>query len=225
MDIVCLQHVAFEGPALLETWLEKKGIALKTILVPESPLPDVQDCRAVIVMGGPMNIYQHRNHPWLVAEKKFLRQCLDQKVPVLGVCLGAQLLADVLGARVVQNPLREIGWFPIETTPEFLQEFPTHPHKQTVLHWHGDTFELPAGAIRVATSEACKEQGFYIPGSCLGLQFHVESTDASVTSLMAHCADELTEDPFVQTPCQIKGGADPSTFSRWEPVFERLFKI
>ncbi len=99
MDIVCLQHVAFEGPALLETWLAKKGIALKTILVPESPLPEVKDCRAVIVMGGPMNIYQHRNHPWLVAEKKFLRQCLDQKVPVLGVCLGAQLLADVLGAR------------------------------------------------------------------------------------------------------------------------------
>jgi len=225
MDLICLQHVPFEGPALLETWLAQKGVTLKTMFVPETALPDPRDCRGVIVMGGPMNIHQHDGHPWLAGEKRFLRQCLDRRVPVLGVCLGAQLLADALGARVGRNPQREIGWFPIRTTPEMRREFPALAEQMDVLHWHGDTFELPPGAIRVAASAACAEQGFYLPDVCLGLQFHVESTRDSVARLLAHCSDELTEDPFVQTPAQIVAGLAASPFSCWEPVLARLLKV
>lgn len=214
MEITCLQHVAFEGPARLETWLAGKGVALRKVLVSEQELPDPSHCPAVIVMGGPMNIYQHRDHPWLVGEKRFL-----------GICLGAQLLADALGARVFQNAQREIGWFPVEATAEIAQRFPSLAGKPMVLHWHGDTFELPRGATRVAASAACAEQGFYLPGSCLGLQFHAEATPESVRSLLAHCSDELSPAPYVQTAAEIEAGAAQAQFAPWEPLFEDILRI
>lgn len=225
MEITCLQHVAFEAPARMETWLAGKGIALRKFLVSEQELPDPPACHAVIVMGGPMNIYQHRDHPWLVKEKRFLRECVDRGIPLLGVCLGAQLLADALGARVFQNAQREIGWFPVEPTDEIRQMFPTLAGNPTVLHWHGDTFELPKGAIRVARSEACAEQGFYIPGTCLGLQFHVESTPDSVRSLLTHCSDELVAAPYVQSAAEIEAGLARAQFTPWEPLFEDILRI
>ncbi len=225
MEITCLQHVAFEGPARLESWLNGKGIALRRVLVSEQDLPDPSDCAAVIVMGGPMNIYQHRDHPWLVGEKRFLRDCLDRSIPLLGICLGAQLLADALGARVFQNAQREIGWFPVEATAEITQRFPSLAGKPMVLHWHGDTFDLPRGATRVAASEACAEQGFYLPGSCLGLQFHAEATPESVRDLLAHCSDELSAAPYVQNAAEIEAGATRAQFAPWEPLFEDILGI
>lgn len=225
MKIHCLKHVPFEGPGLLETWLEQRGLQLTTHLVPESGLPDVWECEALIVMGGPMNIYQHRDHPWLVGEKAFLRECLDRGVPILGICLGAQLLADVLGARVFQNPEKEIGWFPIDVTPDFLAEFPEFPSRIDALHWHGDTFELPEGSLRVAASSACQEQGFYVPDRCLGLQFHVESTQDSLEALLQNCGDELSPDRFVQSANEIRTGCNVENFTTWEPVFESLLGL
>lgn len=225
MEILCLQHVAFEGPARLETWLNSQGVTLRKVLVSEQELPDPSGRHAVIVMGGPMNIYQHRDHPWLLEEKRFLRACIDQGIPLLGVCLGAQLLADTLGARVFQNTHREIGWLPVEPTPEIRRLFPSLAGAPTVLHWHGDTFELPQGAIRVAASEACPEQGFYLPGVCLGLQFHVESTPDSVRSLLAHCADELTAAPYVQSAAEIEAGLANTQFAPWEPLLRAILKV
>jgi GMP synthase-like glutamine amidotransferase len=225
MEILCLQHVPFEGPAYLETWLARKGIPLRKLLVPEEPLPDSSHFQAVIVMGGPMNIYQYRDHPWLPEEKAFLHRCLTLGIPMLGICLGAQLIADVLGARVVQNTHREIGWMPIQLTPEIRQEFPTLPDELNVLHWHGDRFALPPGAIRVAQSAACEEQGYYIPDKCLGLQFHMETTSESLNALLTHCADELTLAPYVQDAATIAAGLRAPDFSPWEPLLTSILRI
>lgn len=224
-EIICLQHVPFEGPAWLETWLADRNVKIRTILVSEEPLPDCRDCHAVIVMGGPMNIYQHRDYPWLPREKEFIRECLQQGVPLLGICLGAQLLADALGARVVQNAYREIGWFPVRLTPGIRNEFSTLPAELRVLHWHGDMFELPHGTIRIGGSEACAEQGFYIPGRCLALQFHVETTAESLRGLLENCADELAPGPFVQSRTAIEEGARERNFLPWEPLLARALKI
>lgn len=225
MDILCLQHVAFEGPGILEPWLEHRGVRLRKHLVPEGELPDPSPFRSVIVMGGPMNIYQHRDHPWLPAEKQFLRRCLNEGIPLLGICLGAQLIADTLGARVVQGPHREIGWFPIETTADMRHAAPGLPASLDVLHWHGDTFERPPGSIQVARSAACEEQGFYHPGCYLGLQFHVESTPESVENLLHHCGDELTPGAYIQTPAQIREGLTRAAFAPWEPLFTELLRV
>lgn len=224
-EIICLQHVPFEGPAYLETWLAGRGVKIRKIPAAGEALPDPGDCRSVIVMGGPMNIYQHRDHPWLPVEKAFIRECLRRGVPLLGVCLGAQLLADALGARVVQNAHREIGWFPVRLTAEIRNEFPALPAELNVLHWHGDTFELPRGAVRLAGSEACAEQGFYLPGRCLALQFHVETTPESLRGLLENCADELVPGPFVQSRAAIEEGISRRNFLPWESLLARALKV
>ena len=139
-------------------------------------------------MGGPMGIYDHEEHPWLMAEKKIIRQAIDGGKTVLGICLGAQLIADVLGANVYPGPQKEIGWFPIQRAddaPDFL------PDELTVFHWHGDTFEIPDGAIRLASSEACENQGFVYNDRVVALQFHMETTPESMEALIENCGHEL----------------------------------
>lgn len=225
MEIVCLQHVAFEGPGRLKSWLESMGVTVRCILLSEEPLPRPIDCKAVILMGGPMNIYQHRDHPWLVREKNFIRECLECGIPLLGICLGAQLLADSLGARVFQNDVCEIGWFPVRFSEKIKADYPTLGNELKVLHWHGDTYELPEGAIRLASSDACREQGFLIPGKCLGLQFHPEATTASLAALIKHCGDELVPGDYVQSRVEIEGDTYDHDFSVWEPLVKDILLV
>lgn len=176
--IAILQHAASEGPGAVAEWLEQAGFAATFIRWWEnpSPLPSPADFFGAVILGGAMNIYQHRDHPWLVREKAWLDAALAAETRCLGICLGAQLLADRLGARVVQNPVEEIGWWPINFTPEARAAFPGLPERSSVLHWHGDTFSLPPGAIRLATSAGCPEQGFLFPDRVLAWQFHPEVT-------------------------------------------------
>jgi GMP synthase-like glutamine amidotransferase len=148
-----------------------------------------------------MGIYDEAEYPWLAAEKACLRESISAGKTVVGVCLGAQLLADVLGARVFRGPEKEIGWFPIELTAEAAaaEPFAFLPASLEVFHWHGDTFDLPPGAVRLASSAVCENQAFLYDGRMLGLQFHVESTLASVREIVANCADELVPAPYIQT--------------------------
>jgi GMP synthase-like glutamine amidotransferase len=162
----------------------------------------------LVVMGGPMNIYQDRDHPWLRKERTFLEAHIAAGRPAIGVCLGAQLLADALGGRVTQNPRIEIGWWPVEFTPEARERFPFLPEKIETLHWHGDTFELPAGALRLATSAACANQGFLHDGRVLGLQFHPEMTRAVAAELVAECGANLDPAEFVQPGDTILAAPD-----------------
>ena len=180
----------------------------RTRLYLDEPLPDVAEIELLAVMGGPMNVYQYRDHSWLRKEKAFLERAIAAGVPTLGVCLGAQLLADVLGAKVTQNPRVEIGWFPVRLTAEAQDSrlFQAMPTEFTAFHWHGDTFDSPPGARRVADSDACSNQAFEYAGRVVGLQFHLEYTADSIRSMLAHCGHELVDGQFIQGPDQILAG-------------------
>jgi GMP synthase-like glutamine amidotransferase len=201
MRIQVLQHVPFEGPAGIADWAASRGHPLTVArLYRGDPLPALGTFDRLAVMGGPMGIYDEQDHPWLVPEKAFLAAAIQAGKTIVGVCLGAQLLADRLGARVVRNPQKEIGWLPIELTPEALADpvFGPLAPGLTVYHWHGDTFPLPPRAVHLARSAGCEHQAFLHQGRVLGLQFHIETTPESLTALVTHCADEIVPGPYVQ---------------------------
>ncbi|HEY0602415.1 MAG TPA: type 1 glutamine amidotransferase [Herpetosiphonaceae bacterium] len=202
MNIHYIQHVPFEGIGSIGRWCQQHGHVLSnTRVYRDEPLPDLAAVDCLVSLGGPMNVYEHDRYPWLALEKRLVEQAIQAGKPVLGICLGAQLVADVLGARVFGNPYKEIGWFPVELTAAGRSNpiFSGWPEQLPVFHWHGDTFSLPAGALRIARSEGCPNQGFLYGDHVVALQFHLEATPESVQMLIEHCADELTEGPYIQT--------------------------
>jgi len=205
-----LQHVPFEGLGSIEKYLIDRGHELFcTRLWAGDRLPSPDSFAALIVMGGPMGIYDYEDYPWLQVEKEFLAQVVDRGIPILGICLGAQLLADVLGAKVNANPKKEIGWFPVirnKTVPDFLES--VLPEKMTVFHWHGDTFGIPEDAVNLYSSEACAHQAFLYKEHVLGLQFHLETTRESAAALIDNCRNELVQDSWIMTGQEMLGSED-----------------
>ena len=210
MRIHYLQHVAFEGLGSIEEWARDHGAEIGcSRLFANEPLPGLGSFDWLLVMGGPMNIYEEEIYPWLRQEKALIKEAITAGKVVLGVCLGAQLIADTLGAKVTRNRHREIGWFPLHAIHPAMADI--IPAQALVMHWHGDTFALPPGAEPLAASEACQNQGFIYQGRVLGLQFHLETTPESLASLIAHSGDELTVAPFIQTPAEMLAQADRFT--------------
>jgi len=202
MRIHCLQHVPFEGPAAIADWAVQRGHAMQiTRLFEDDELPTQHSFDRLVVMGGPMGIHDEAEYPWLAREKAFLRETIDTGKCIVGICLGAQLIADVLGARVYRGPGKEIGWFPIDLTDAAAKSsvFGQLVKRLRVFHWHGDTFDLPPEAVRLASSEGCLNQAFLYDGRVLGLQFHMESTPASVRAIIDNCGDEIVTAPFIQS--------------------------
>ena len=199
------QHVPFEGPGSIEPWLRAAGhhVTRTPFYTDGTTLPDVPDIDLLIVMGGPMSVNDEQQFPWLVAEKAFIRRTIDAGKPVLGICLGAQLIASAMGARVYPNPTREIGWFPIHgCTAPGTNNF-SFPSSVDVFHWHGETFDLPPGATPLASSAACQLQAFQLGTSVIGLQFHLETTPASARDIVTHCSAELIPGDHVQDAATI----------------------
>ncbi len=162
---------------MIADWAREKGFPLAgSHLYRGDPLPAVEAFDFLVIMGGAMNIYQHRDYPWLVKEKLFIQAAISQGKIVLGICLGAQLIADVLGAKVFQNPEIEIGWFPVELHHAARKHpaFKHFPRELTALHWHGDTFNLPAGSECLASTVVCQNQAFLHGERVAALQFHIE---------------------------------------------------
>lgn len=204
MKVHVLQHVPFEGIGSMASWLSERDAGVTyTRFYESSALPDPKGLDMVIAMGGPMSVNDEAALPWLKAEKLFVRDAVQFGLPVVGVCLGAQLIAGALGARVYPNREREIGWFGIEATPGTDDAF-VFPQKATVFHWHGETFDLPAGAVRLAKSAACANQAFQIGTRVIGLQFHLETTPESLDSIVSNCRHELIESTYVQTESSIR---------------------
>lgn len=212
MNAHYFQHVPFEGLGSIEAWLRDAGYAITCTRFFESPdIPDLSDIDLLIVMGGPMSVNDEAEFPWLAQEKGFIREAVQAGKPVLGVCLGAQLIASALGAKVSKNPVKEIGWFPIQGLPGNERAAFRFPPETTVFHWHGDTFDLPAGAIRLARSPACVNQAFQVGRATLGLQFHLETTPESAAALVANCRAELIPADYVQSEARILA-AEPETY-------------
>ncbi|MDN5850272.1 MAG: type 1 glutamine amidotransferase [Nitrococcus sp.] len=171
-------------------------------------LPDLNDIDFLVVMGGPMSVNDEDEFPWLAQEKQFIRSAVEAGKPALGICLGAQLIASAMGARVYPNHCKEIGWFPVHAVPIDNPACFRFPAVIEAFHWHGETFDLPAGSIRLAQSDACKNQAFQLGKRVIGLQFHLETTPESARELVEHCRAELSSAQYVQSETAILTAAD-----------------
>ncbi len=209
MNVHFLQHVPFENPSGIGDWVKQHGHTFSlTALFDDDPLPNMGGFDWLVVLGGPMNIYEHDRHPWLVDEKRFIREAIEAGTVVIGVCLGAQLLADALGGKVIGNEYREIGWHPVWRTPESEHSpvFRALPLEFTAFHWHGDTFSVPPGCRLTIESEACANQAFEYENRVFALQFHLESSPAGIENLITNCEDELVCGPFIQSVPELRLG-------------------
>ena len=203
MRIHSLEHAPDEGPRCIADWAKERGYPLSRTALYDGEAPPALDAFDVLViLGGAMSIHEHRTHPWLPLEKRFLAETIRARKPVLGICLGAQLLADVLGGKVFQNPVKEVGWFPVRMLDR-AAPFAAFPEQLTVMHWHGDTFTIPDGARRVAESAACANQAFVHGDRVVGLQFHLELEKVGTEDLSATTLAEAGSMPSIQTCEQI----------------------
>ncbi len=205
MKVQVLQHVPFEDIGSMRGWFATRGAELQyTRFFGEPDLPSPDEPDLIVAMGGPMSVNDEEEFPWLRREKQFVREAIGRGVPVLGICLGAQLIASALGAGVYPNTQKEIGWFPIEGTAVPDDRF-RFPERSEVFHWHGETFDLPPGAVRLARSAVCENQAFQIGERVIGLQFHLETTPESADSIITNCRDELVAGaPYIQSEAELR---------------------
>jgi GMP synthase (glutamine-hydrolysing) len=216
MRIHALQHAPFEGLGNIQTWADEcQHTVTITKLFVDEQLPSVASFDALLVLGGPMNIYEESQYKWLKEEKSFIKRVIHEHKYVLGICLGAQLIADVLGAKVYQGKEKEIGWFPVTLSDEVEKRFPFLPKALEVFHWHGDTFDLPIGATLLASSKACINQAFLYNERVIGLQFHLEMTKESIELMIENCKDELQEQRlYVQNIDEINNQYDKVEYTK-----------
>lgn len=199
MNIHYFQHVPFETLGYIGDWAaSRRHVVSRTRFFADDPLPDIDNVDLLIVLGGPMNIYEEPKYPWLAKEKRWIKAAYDRGTPILGICLGAQLLADCLGGSVRRGDEKEIGWFPIDFAADRKGPFAVFPDRLDVFHWHGDMFEPPAGAQLLASSAACANQAFAFGGRAAGFQFHIEMADDNIRRVIENGGDELSEGRYIQ---------------------------
>ena len=208
MRVHVFQHVPFEALGAIEPWLAARDAQITwTRFFADASIPAPDDYEWLIVMGGPMSVNDEAKLPWLRDEKRAIAAAIDAGKTVLGVCLGAQLIASACGAAVTPNREREIGWWPIERVAAADAHPIAHalPPRAEVFHWHGETFGLPADAVHLARSEACETQGFALGSRVVGMQFHLETTPASAAALVQNCSEDLKPGRYVQSGDEMLG--------------------
>ena len=222
MRLHCLQHLPFDDAEVLTEWAEQRGHELKrTNVFDDGQLPSLGDFDALIILGGLLHVHQHDVYPWLVAEKQLIRDCIDGDRPILGICLGGQLIADVLGAKVGRGE-KEIGWYPIDLTPDArrFDYFADWPDRIRPLSFHTDAFDLPPGAVRIARSELCPDQGFTLGGKIIGLQFHIEYTIENIKALVETVAERSSNPALVESARSVLN--EPDRVAPMRELFEQL---
>ena len=210
MRILCIQHDPLDGPGALVEWAAARGHGISTCLICNGePLPPLESFDILVSLGGPMGAYDGEKHPWLTAEKGYLRQAVAAGKKILGLCLGCQLLADALGGKAFRHTCKEFGWQPIDPTEAGRRWFSIESHERTfkAFQWHGDTYTLPPGAVQLARNGAAEQQAFLMKGPAgdqvLGLQFHLEWTEQMAREALAEPGVAPPPSPSVQTPGEI----------------------
>ena len=223
MTVRVLQHVEPEGPGRIGTALERAGYRVETArLHAGDPVPAVtEDVAGLVVMGGPMSVGDTDRHPHLAQEQRLIRECLDSGVPLLGVCLGAQLIAAAAGARVAPGGTFELGWHPVTLTAAAATDplFADAPSSFTPLHWHGDVFDLPHGAVALASSATTRLQAFRLGRTAYGLLFHLEADHAQVEAMSRAFPDDLARAPRTDADRLL----DPAAAAAISPLADRVF--
>ena len=207
----CLQHVPFETPGNIETWIKQNGHFISfTYFFNNGHLPAFEDFDVLVIMGGPMSVHDEKDLDWLKKEKEFIAKVITEKKKILGICLGAQLIAEALGKKVFNNKDKEIGFIPVHFTKSALQNdlFKDFSEYETVFHWHGETFDLPDGAILIASTQACINQAYSIGGNIIGMQFHLEVTPEIVEDMIKHEGHELVPASYIHSAEKIRSELD-----------------
>jgi GMP synthase-like glutamine amidotransferase len=224
MRVQILQHASFEGPGSIAGWLHQKGatFGFTRFWEPYATLPSLDSVDLIIIMGGPMSVNEEKELPWLRQEKAFVREAIRRELPVLGVCLGAQLIASAMGARVYRNKDKEIGWHSVEAVQGEKDLF-QFPSSSMVFQWHGETFDLPKGAFQLARSKVCENQAFQMGRRALALQFHLETTPEVVETMIEHCSEELKPAPHIQDAKKMRA-LPASAYKNLQKQMERVLE-
>lgn len=228
MNILSFHHVPFEGLGSIDSLIKNGEHSLRTVKLWERPLqgewlalPNPSDFDLLIVMGGPMAVGDVAQHPWLAEEKRFIKEASGGSIKMLGICLGAQLIAEALGGSVSPGVHREIGWHEVCKGPqaEHCALGRVLPQRFVAFHWHGDCFSIPPGAVSLGCSAACATQGFVWQERIVALQFHLEATPDSTAALLQNCRSEVAAGgPYIQNPESIAG--TPADFQAANALME-----
>ncbi len=196
--ILIVKHIDIEGPGTLGDFLKAKEEPFRIVeLGAGEPMPaNPRIFKGVVVLGGPMSVYEEDRYPFLKPENDFIQKVLKAEIPYLGICLGAQLLAKAAGAKVVKSPVKEIGWYQIQLTSEGKKDllFKGFRESDPIYHWHGDMFHIPSNGQLLAGAQGCPHQAFKVGSNAYGLQFHIEVTDKSIKEWCdEYCETDLPE--------------------------------
>lgn len=220
--VLVIQHVPFEGLGKLDNWFQMRAVTPEIYrFFEEKELPDLSHYSALIILGGPMGLYELDQYPWLKQELAFIQKLLrGTSIPVLGICLGAQILAHLLGGSVKKHSQKEIGWYPITLSKKAQSHpfFEKWPAEIVTFHWHQDIFEPPTGSLEIGSSAACDHQGFYYEktndrgekSAVVGFQFHLEMTYEISKRLVESCHEDIAKPgPYIGSKNQILSGFAP----------------
>ncbi|PIQ86271.1 MAG: glutamine amidotransferase [Candidatus Omnitrophica bacterium CG11_big_fil_rev_8_21_14_0_20_45_26] len=229
-NALIIKHVPHEGGGTLEEYLKNQSVTIDCCELSQGQvLPkDPSAYELILIMGGPMNVDEHQKYPFLPLEKAFIQRTLKSQVPMVGICLGAQLIAQALGTRVYRGPQKEIGWKPIAWTQDAQEDEVLKPFAKTpltVLHWHGDTFDLPKKARRLASTDLYENQAFRFGERVYAFQFHIETTPAMLKVWFKEDLEDLKSVPHL-TPASIEEDTQryyPQLEKEAFAIYEKLF--